>query len=145
MQSVYSRPNNNMLTFENDQRIHFLLTVKLFRVLIYITNNSSRDQSFVFIWLNNQTVLFLTIQFSMSHLFAFSLNVKQFYLTHRNLSGTTTPSQSQPESDGSEGVLCVPQSSNVTGVSPSDCLMSYQDTCWGGDFLPLCRDAVGVS
>ena len=29
------------------------------------------------------TVLFLTIQFSVSHLFAHSLNVKQFYLTHR--------------------------------------------------------------
>ena len=33
--------------------------------------------------LNNQTFLFLTIQFSIIHLFAFSLNVKQFYLTHR--------------------------------------------------------------
>ena len=33
--------------------------------------------------LNDQTVLFLTIQFSTSHLFAFSVNVKQFYLTHR--------------------------------------------------------------
>ena len=31
--------------------------------------------------LNNQTVLFQTIHFSISHLFAFSLNVKQFYLT----------------------------------------------------------------
>ena len=30
-----------------------------------------------------QTVLFLTIQFSISHLFALSLNVKQMYLTHR--------------------------------------------------------------
>ena len=30
----------------------------------------------------NQTVLIQTIQFSISHLFALSLNVKQFYLTH---------------------------------------------------------------
>ena len=33
--------------------------------------------------LNGQIVLFLTIQFSLSHLFAHSLNMKQFYLTHR--------------------------------------------------------------
>ena len=33
--------------------------------------------------LNNQTVLFQTIQFSISHLFALSLNINQFYLTYR--------------------------------------------------------------
>ena len=33
--------------------------------------------------LNDQTDLFLTILFSISHLFALSLNVKQFYRTHR--------------------------------------------------------------
>ena len=33
--------------------------------------------------LKDQTVLFQTIQFSISHLFALSLNVKQFYLTRR--------------------------------------------------------------
>ena len=31
----------------------------------------------------DQTVLFQTIQFSISHLFALSLNVKQFYLCYR--------------------------------------------------------------
>ena len=34
------------------------------------------------IQLNDQTVLFLTIQFSINHLFALNVNVKQFYLTH---------------------------------------------------------------
>ena len=33
--------------------------------------------------LNHQTVLFLTSQFSLSHLFALTLNVKEFKLTHR--------------------------------------------------------------
>ena len=33
--------------------------------------------------LSDQTVLFTTDQFSISHLFALSLNVKQLYLTHR--------------------------------------------------------------
>ena len=36
-----------------------------------------------FTQLNDQTVLFPIIQFSISHLFAHSINVRQFYLTHR--------------------------------------------------------------
>ena len=43
----------------------------------------------------------------------------------RTLSGATTPVQSWPGSDGNEGVLCIPQSSNFTGTSPSACLVSY--------------------
>ena len=43
-----------------------------------------KHQFFVHTQLNDQTVLYQTIQFSISHyLFALSLNVKQFYLTHR--------------------------------------------------------------
>ena len=34
------------------------------------TNNSTEHQSFVYTHLNDQTILFLTIQFSISHLFA---------------------------------------------------------------------------
>ena len=33
--------------------------------------------------LNDQTVLFLTTLFSLNRLFAVSLDIKQFYLTHR--------------------------------------------------------------
>ena len=43
----------------------------------------------------------------------------------RALSGATLLGQSRPGSDGSEGVLCVPQRPSITGTSPSDCLMSY--------------------
>ena len=43
----------------------------------------------------------------------------------RTLSSATTPVQSEPGSDGSEEVLCIPQSSSNTGTSPSDCLVSY--------------------
>ena len=63
--------------------------VKWFFVLLYkqlsntITNNSIRYQLFVYAQINDQTVLFLTIQFSMSHLFDHILNVKQFYLIHK--------------------------------------------------------------
>ena len=33
--------------------------------------------------------------------------------------------QSEPGSDSNEGVLHIPQSSSITGASPSDCLVSY--------------------
>ena len=46
----------------------------------------------------------------------------------RALLSATTPGQSEPGSDGNEGVLHIPQSSRITGTSPSDCLVSYQDT-----------------
>ena len=59
-----------------------MYTVNWLQVLLCIINNTIR-QSFVYTQLNGQTVLFLTIQFSISYLFAHSLNVKQFYLTHR--------------------------------------------------------------
>ena len=62
----------------------------------------------------------------------------------RALSGATTPGQSGPGSDGNEGVLCIPQSSSTAGTSPSDCLLSYQDTRWWGGVLALCREAAGV-
>ena len=48
-----------------------------------VTDNSIKHQLFIYTQLDDQTVLFSTIQFSISHLFAHSLNVKQFHLTHR--------------------------------------------------------------
>ena len=44
--------------------------------MIYIINNSIKLQSFVYTQLNGQTVLFQTYQFSTSHLFVLSLNIK---------------------------------------------------------------------
>ena len=41
------------------------------------------------------------------------------------LSGTTTPGQSDLWSEGNEGVLCIFQSSIITGNSPSNLLVSY--------------------
>ena len=57
--------------------------VKWFRVLLCITDNSIKYQSFVCILLNDQTVLFHTIQVTISYFFVLSLNVEQFYLTYR--------------------------------------------------------------
>ena len=41
------------------------------------------------------------------------------------LSGATTPDKSGLRSDGKTGLLRIPQSSSITGVSPSNCLVSY--------------------
>ena len=55
----------------------------------------------------------------------------------------TTLGQGGPGNYGNEEVLRIPQSSSITGTSPSDCSVSYTRTLVGG-VLPLCRDAVGV-
>ena len=48
------------------------------------------------------------------------------------LSGATIPDQSGPGSDDNKGgVLHILQSSNITRVSPSDCLMSYLEHSLG--------------
>ena len=57
----------------------FRHTVKEFLVLLCITNNSIKHQSFVYTQSNGQIVLFLTIQFYNSFVYT-QLNVKQFYL-----------------------------------------------------------------
>ena len=52
------------------------------------------------------------------------------------LSGATTPDPSGPGSDGNDGVLRIPQSSSITGTSPSDCLVSYPRHSLGGGTYP---------
>ena len=66
----------------------------------------------------SKTVPFQTIQFSISMQFSF------IWPIDGTLSGATTLDQSGTGSDGNEGVLCIPQSSSITGVSPSYCLVS---------------------
>ena len=85
-----------------------------------------------------KTVLFQVIQFSISILFS------SIWPIDRILSGATTPGQSGPGSDCNEGVLHIPQSSSITGTSPSDCLVSYPEHLLSGGVLSLCRDAVSV-
>ena len=40
------------------------------------------------------------------------------------LSGANTLSSSEPGSNGNEGVLCIPQSSSISGTLSLDCLVS---------------------
>ena len=65
-----------------------------------------KHKSFVYTQLNDQTVLFLTIQFGISHLFGYILNFKQVYLTYR--SGATIPGERRPGSDINKETLRIP-------------------------------------
>ena len=55
---------------------------KWFHVLLRITKHSIKYQSYMYAQLDDKTVLFQATQISKSILFALSLNVRQFYLTH---------------------------------------------------------------
>ena len=83
----------------------------IFQILICIPNNSIKHQLLVYTKLNDQKVLFQTIQFSV---------YSSIWLIDRTLSGATTFVQSGPWSNRHEGVLCISQSSSVTKASPSD-------------------------
>ena len=61
-----------------------------------------------------------TIQFSISKQFS------SIWPIDRTLSGATTAGQSGPRSDSNKEVLCILQTSSITGASPSDCLVSYR-------------------
>ena len=81
----------------------------------------------------SKTVFFQTVQFSKS------MQFNSIWPIDSVLSGATTLNQSGPGSDGNERVLRILQSSSNTGTSPSDCVVSYQDTRYEGGVLIFCR------
>ena len=78
-----------------------------------------------------KTVIFQVIQFSISMYFS------SIWPIDKTLLSATTPGQSRPGSDGNEEVLCIPESSSITGTSPSDRLVSYPGYLLQGDLTPL--------
>ena len=52
------------------------------------------------------------------------------------------PGQSGPGSDGNKEVLSIPQSSSITGTSPSDCLVSYPGHSLGGSYSSAEKQSV---
>ena len=50
--------------------------------------------------------------------------------------------QSGPGSDGNEEVLHIHQSSNITGASPSDCLVLYLGHSFGESCLSTVKQSV---
>ena len=69
--------------------------------------------------LNVKKVLFQVIQLSISTQFS------SIWPIDKTLSGATTLGLSGPGRDVNEGVLRIPQSSSITGTSPSVCLVLY--------------------
>ena len=106
--------------------VGYLMLNLFLQIISTISNNSVY---------NTKTVLFQTIQFSISTQF-FSI-----WAMDRTLSGATTPNQSGPESDGNKGVLRISQSSSITGTLPSDCLVSYLGHSLERGFTPLQRSS----
>ena len=93
-----------------------------------------QHQSFICMQLNEQTVLFLTIQSSVSHLFWHSVEMSNSSIWPKDwtLSGATTPGPSGPRNDGNKGVVGIHKSFRITGASPSECLMSYLGHTFSG-------------
>ena len=85
----------------------------------------------------SRRIKFQTIQFSISTQFT------SIWPIVRTLSGATILGQSGPGSNANEEVPHIPQSSSITGTSPSDCLVSWPGH-FLGEFKPLWRDGVGV-
>ena len=81
----YSIQHNSFIcTQSNGSKYCYVIPIFQFRHTVKgITNNLLIHQLFVYKQLNDQTVLFLTIQFSISHFFAQNLSDKQFYWTYR--------------------------------------------------------------
>ena len=95
-------------------------------VFIYILNIWFVNTSCRCTQLNDLTVLFLTIQFSMSFVCShFKWSNSSTWPIDRTLTGDTTPGQSGTGSNGNEEVLHIPQISNITTAPPSDFLVSY--------------------
>ena len=102
----------------------------------------------------SKTVLFQTIQFSISTQFLFQktvpfqailLNMSALFSSilpiDWTISSATTLSQSGPGSYGSKGVLHIPQSSSITGTSSSGFLVSYPRCSLEWGLLPLQRSS----
>ena len=113
---------NNIL---NEPKLILLRTVKSFQIMPCITNSSIKHLSFVYSQLNDQTVLFQTIQFSISHLIIRKVPIK----CNHSL-------QSGPGKNGNKGVLYIPQNSRI-GTLSSDSLGSHQRHSFAGSSLSL--------
>ena len=89
----------------------------------------------LFTQLDDQTDLFLTIQFSIIHSLTFSLNVSSIWPYLIGLSDVTTLGQNGPGSNGNEGVLHIPYSSSITAEMQSVYSTAAADwteeKCWG--------------
>ena len=102
-------------------------TDKCFHVLLCIINNPNKRE------LNEQTVLFQAIQFSINHLFAHSLNVKLFYFTHRLDSVRSEWTWEQWQGSGT------PQHFGRYGLQPSSGVCQTREPSRNFELRPLLK------
>ena len=127
-------------------------SIQISQTILIQTIQFSISRVFVHTQLNVKTVLFQTIQFNASTVsmsktvlfqtiqFCISTQFSSIWPIDRTLSSAITLGQSGPGSDDSEGLFHIPQSSSITGTSPSDCLVSYPGhSLWGGGITTLQR------
>ena len=98
----------------------FVLSIK---TVLFQTIQFSMSTVFVCTHLNVKTVLFQAIKFSIS--MQFKCWNSSIWPIDKTLSGTTTPGQSGPESDGNERVLCIPPSSRFLTSYPQHSLGEF--------------------
>ena len=84
---------------------------------------------FIYTQLNVKTVLFQTNQFNISTQFSSICPID------RTLSSATTLGQSRSGNNGNKGLVCIPQSSSITGASLSGCLVLYPGHLLGKSYL----------
>ena len=91
---------------------------------LFYTNNQFYFRQFSLAWVHSLIVKNISISSYSIYSNSSVLNnsIKSINWT---LSGATTPGQSGPGNDGNEGVLRIPQSSSITGTSPSDYFVTY--------------------
>ena len=118
-----------MSTQLNCQITFLFQAIQFSQTVLFQTVQLSNSIFFVDTQLNIKTDLFQTIQFCISWQFS------SIWPIDRNLAGATIPGQSEPGSDGNERILCIPQSSSITGTSSLDCLVSYLGYSLGGGGL----------
>ena len=94
------------------RHINLLRLIK--RRIRFLTIQLSLSLVFDYKQLNIKSVLFQKIKFSISRLLSFI----------KTITNATNQGQSKSGSGDNEGVLRIPQSSSITGTSPSECLVS---------------------
>ena len=150
-QSSHRMYSNNILNFQVSTTILHVHTKKVWKLIVctlkwyylfvcieldcskywYLSLTTQINIIHLSVLLKEQTVLFLTIQFSIGPFFGLILNVKQLFFTHR--SGANSLGENRPGNNRNEGILNIPH-----------CIQDVIFRILVRKALPLCRDAIGL-
>ena len=122
------------------QQVHFSWSRFLRRGVEFHVCNINKSVHTKKVWKSISWSSYVNIvpswQKQFSSIWYINISYINIWYINNTLSGAITLGQSWSGSNGNEGVLRIPQSSRISGTSPSDCLVSYQETCCGV-VLPL--------